>query len=244
MKYNETDLTAATKIMSYLRSLRIFAVAIVFFSLIYSGYKIYTGVSGMELYLILLFTGVILIGSLPAIYRLDHITANIYGLSSIIAGVIYLFSIIYYRGEQAGLFTAAGVIAGLVVTGKGVSVVFGRGSREIFSETNQKMVLFVQKQIQSLKKSDPHGRYIIHSNYTDDKGKRRDLGIKFIDDIACFLLGDNSTPFFFDRNNVYISVLEDNPDFLRVSITVHNHDWLEALFKTEDFRKYEKWKDL
>ena len=65
-----------------------------------------------------------------------------------------------------------------------------------------------------------------------------------IDDVACVLLNGHSTPLFFDRNNIYISVLQDNPDLLNVCLTVHNHDWLEALFKTEDFRKYEKWKGL
>jgi hypothetical protein len=65
-----------------------------------------------------------------------------------------------------------------------------------------------------------------------------------LDDVACFLLNGQSTPIFVDRNNVYISELQGNPNSLKVSITLYNHDWLEAEMKLDDFKKYEAWKDL
>ena len=63
-------------------------------------------------------------------------------------------------------------------------------------------------------------------------------------DVACFLLNRYSTPIFIDRNNVYISELQRNPDLLDVSIIAYHHDWLEAQFKPDDFKKYQAWKDF
>ena len=70
------------------------------------------------------------------------------------------------------------------------------------------------------------------------------MSIKLLDDVACFLLNGHSTPTFVDRNNIYISDLQGNQNFLQVSIVAYNHDWLEAQFKPDDFKKYEAWKDF
>jgi|GEM_PF-2340788 len=244
MKYNETDLTEATKIISYLRSIRIYAAGLSILSLIFFALKIIGDVGGTGLYLLYFFTAVILVGSLSVIFRVNHITANIYGLSCIIAGVVYSFYIIYYRGDAADLFTGAGFIAGLLVIRHGVSLAFGSRARYAFSVANQKMVSFVENQIKSMKKLLPDEKDVIHATHTDDKGKKRALRIKFVDDVAWFLLDGHSAPLFADRNNIYISLLRDTPDSLNVSITVDNHDWLEAEFIPDDFRKYQLWKDL
>jgi hypothetical protein len=244
MKYSETDLTEATKIISYLRSMRIYAVAIFFSGLLYLGLKIHNNTKGTELYLLYCFTGIIILGSLSIIIRLNYKTANIYGLSCIIAGVIYSFSILYYRGETPGFFTAIGSVVGLIVIRQGVSVAFGNRSQEAFSRVNQKKVSFVKNLLKSLKQSLPDEKNVIHCTFADDKGEKRDLSIKLLDDVACFLLNGHSTPIFFDCNNVYISELQGNRNFLNVSINVDNHDWLEAQFKPDDFKKYQAWKDL
>jgi hypothetical protein len=54
-----------------------------------------------------------------------------------------------------------------------------------------------------------------------------------------FFLNGHSTPIFINRNNVYISGLQGNPNFLNGSIIVDNHDWLEAQFKPDNFKKYQ-----
>jgi hypothetical protein len=244
MKYNETDLIEATQIISYLRLIRIYAAGISILSLLFFTVKILGHTRGTELYLLYFFTAIILVGSLSVIFRINHITANIYGLSCIIAGAIYSFYIIYYRGDTEGLFTGSGFIIGLIVIRHGVSIAFGSRARDVFSGSNQKKVSFVQKQIEAMKKPPTDKKDIIYSKYTDDNGKKRDLSIKLIDDVACVLLNRHSTPLFFDRNNIYISVLQDNPDLLNVCVTVDNHDWLEAEFKPDDFRKYKVWKNL
>lgn len=244
MKYSETDLTEATKIISHLRSIRIYAVTILFSSLLYLGLKIFKHTEGTELYLLYCFTGIIILGSLSIIIRLNYKTANIYGLSCIIAGVIYSFSILYYRGKTPGFFTTIGFIVGLIVIRQGVSIEFGNRSKEAFSRVNQEKVLFIKKLLKSLKQSLPNEKDVIHCTYTDDKGKKRKLKIKLLDDVVCFLLSGYSAPIFFDRNNVYISELQGNPNFLKVSIIVYNNDWLEAQFKPDDFKKYQAWKDL
>ncbi len=244
MKYSETDLTEATKIISYLRSIRIYAVTILFSSLLYLGLEIHNNIKGTELYLLYCFTGIIILGSLSIIIRPNYKTANIYGLSCIIAGVIYSFCILYYRGKTSGFFTTIGFIVGLIVIRHGVSVAFGNRSQEAFSRVNQKKVLFIKNLLNSLKQSLPNEKDVIHCTYTDDKGGKRNLRIKLLDDVACFLLNGHSTPIFFDRNNVYISELQGNPNSLKVSIIVYNHDWLEAEMKLDDFKKYEAWKDL
>lgn len=244
MKYNEADLTEATKIISYLRSIRIYAAGISIFSLMFFAMKIFGDAAGRELYLLYFFTGIILVGGLSVIYRINHMTANIYGLSCIIAGGVFSFYIIYYRGDAADLFTGAGFIAGLLVIRHGVSLAFGSRARYAFSAANQKMVSFVAYHMKSLKKPIPDDKDVIHATHTDDRGKKRNLRIKFVDDVAWFLLDGHSAPLFADRNNVYISLLSDNPGSLNVSITVDNHDWLEAEFKPDDLRKYELWKDL
>ncbi len=244
MKYSETDLTEATKILSYLRSMQIYAVTIFCASLLYLGLKIYNDTKGTELYLLYCFTGIIILGSLSIIIRLNDKTANMYGLSCIVGGAIYLFSILYYRGETPGFFTAVGSIVGLIVIRQGVSVAFGKRSQEAFSRVNQKKVLFIRNLLKSLKQALSNEKNTIHCTYTDDKGKKRNLGIKLLDDVACFLLEGHSTPIFFDRNNVYMFELQSSKNFLHVSINVDNHDWLEADFKSDDFKKYQAWKDI
>ena len=244
MKYSETDLTEATKIISYLRSIRIYAVTILFSSLLYLGLEIHNNIKGTELYLLYCFTGIIILGSLSIIIRLNYKTAKIYGLSCIIAGVIYSFCILYYRGKTPGFFTTIGFIVGLIVIRHGVSVAFGNRSQEAFSRVNQMKVSYIKNILKSLKQSLPNDKNVIHCTYTDDKGGKRNLSIKLLDDVACFLLNGQSTPIFVDRNNVYISELQGNPNSLKVSITLYNHDWLEAEMKLDDFKKYEAWKDL
>ncbi|MCG2721022.1 MAG: hypothetical protein L6290_03255 [Thermodesulfovibrionales bacterium] len=244
MKYSETDLTEATKIISYLRSIRIYAVTILFSSLLYLGLKIINHTAGTELYLLYCFTGIIIVGSLSALIRLNHKTASIYGLSYILSGVAYSFSIFYYRGETQGFFTTIGFIAGLIIIRHGVSVAFGNRSQEAFSRVNQKKVSFIINLLVSLKQSLPNEKDVIHCTYTDDKGKKKILKIKLLDDVICFLLSVQSAPIFFDRNNVFISEIENKLNFLTVSIIVDNHDWLEAEMKLDDFKKYEAWKDL
>lgn len=242
MKYSETDLTEAIKIISYLKSIRIYAVAILLLNLLYIGFKIHNNTTGTELYLLYCFTGIIILGSLSVFINLNNMTANIYGVSCIIAGVIYSFSIIYYRGETGGFYTVIGLLVGLIVIRQGVSVAFGNRSKEVFSKVNQKKVSFVKKLLKSVKQPLPNEDNVILCTYIDE-GKKRNLRIKLIDDVACFLLDEHATPVFFDRNDIYISELQDNPDFIKVSVIVDNHDWLEAQFKPNDFKKYEVWKE-
>jgi len=242
MKYSETELTEAIKIISYLKSIRTYAVAILLLSLLYIGFKIHKNTTGTELYLLYYFTGVIILGSLSAVINLNNMTANIYGVSCIIAGVIYSFSIIYYRGETEGFYTAIGLFIGLIVIRQGVSVAFGNHSKEVFTTVNQKKVSFVKKLLKSLKQPLPNEDNVILCTYLDE-GEKRNLRIKLLDDVACFLLNGHATPVFFNRNDIYISELQDNPDFIKVSVIVDNHDWLEAQFKPNDFKKYEVWKE-
>jgi len=244
MKYSETDLTEATKIISYLRSIRIYAVTILFSSLLYLGLEIHNNIKGTELYLLYCFTGIIILGSLSIIISPNHKTAKIYGLSCIIAGVIYSFCILYYRGKTPDFFTATAFIVGLIVIRQGVSVAFGNRSQEAFLRVNQEKVSFVKNLLKSLRKSLPNETNAIHCTYIDDKGEKRNLSIKLLYDVACFLLNGHSTPIFIDRNNIYISELQGNPHSLKVSIILYNHDWLEAEMMLDDFRKYEAWKDL
>jgi hypothetical protein len=241
MKYSDTDLTEAIEIISYLKSIRIYAVAILPLSLLYMGLKIHNNTAGTELYLLYCFTGIIILGSLSVLINLSNITANIYGISYIIAGVIYSFSIIYYRGETEGFFTAIGLLVGLIVIRQGISVAFGNRSKEVFSTVNQKKVVFVKNLLKSLKQPLPNEDNVIHCIYIDE-GEKRNLRIKLFDDVACFLLDVRTAPVFFNRKDIYISELQDNTDFIKVSIIVDNHDWLEAQFKTNDYRKYEAWK--
>jgi hypothetical protein len=242
MKYSETDLTEATKIISYLRKIRVYAVAMSVSSLLYLVLKIVNHAEGTELYLTYGFTGIIILVSISIIIRLDNKTAGVYGIGCIIAGAVYSFSIVYYRGETEGLFTAIGFIIGLIVIRHGVSVAFGGYSQEAFSRVNQKKVSFIRNLVMSLKKSLPTDKDVIHCTYTDNKGKKRKLKIKLLDDVVCFLLSGDPTPLFFDRNNVFISELQNRASSLTVSINVDDHDWLEAEMKSEDFKKYESWK--
>ena len=170
MRYSETDLTEATKIISYLRSIRLYAVTILFSSLLYSGLKIHNNIKGIELYLLYCFTGIIILGSLSIIIRLNYKTANIYGLSCIIAGVICSFSILYYQGETPVFFITICFIAGLIVIRHGVSVAFSHRSQEAISRVNQKKVSFVRNLMKSMKQSHPNENDAIHCTYTDDKG--------------------------------------------------------------------------
>jgi hypothetical protein len=243
MKYNETDLTEATNIISYLRSIRIYAVTILFISLVYLVFKILNDTRGTELYLLYCVTGLITLGTLSIILHLNSGTANLYGVGCILAGVLYSFSILYYHGAIWGFFTTVGFVAGLIVIRQGVMVAFGNRSREAFSRTTQAKVSFVIDLAKSLQQSLPNEQNVIHCTYTDED-KQKKVRIKLLDDVACFLFNGDSTPIFYDRNNVYIIELQDNQNFLNVSITAHNHDWIEAQFKPDDFKKYQAWKDL
>ena len=213
MKYNETDLTEATKIIAYLRSIRIYAIVILILGVLYLGFKIYNNTTGTELYLLDCFIGIISLGSLSIFITLNSKTANIYGISSIIAGAVYSFSVVYYRGDTDTFVTGIGVIAGLIVIKQGVNVAFGSRSQEAFSRANQKKVSFVINLLKSLKQSMPNEKNVIHCTYTHE-GKQKNLSIQLLDDVACFFLKGNSEPMFFDRNTVYITELQKNRGFL------------------------------
>jgi hypothetical protein len=243
MNYNETDLTEATNIISYFRSIRIYAVVILFLSLVYTGLKFLNAANGTELYLLCGVTGLLALGTLSILVRLNSGTANFYGVSSIIAGVIYLFSLLYYQSATWGFFTTVLFIAGLAVMRQGLMVAFGNRSREAFSKINQAKVSFVIKLIKSLKQSLPDDQNVIRCTYSDDD-KKRNMRIKLLDDVACFLFNGDPTPVFFDRKNVSFFELQENSNFLNVSITVHNHDWIEAQLKPADFKKYQAWENL
>ena len=242
MKYSETDLTEATKVISYLRSVRIYAVILLCASLLYPALKIGINAKGTELYLLYFFSGIIILGSLATI-RLNRKTAIFYGASSIIAGVIYLFCVLYYRSKIQSFFIVPGVILGIIILRQGISVTLGRRSQEAFSKANQEKVSFIKNLLRSMKKSLPNDKDVIHC-ISDDNGEKRDLSIKFIDNIACFLLKGHSTPIFVDRGNVYIFELQSSPAFLDVSITLYSNEWLQAKLKPDDFKKYQKWKDI
>jgi hypothetical protein len=241
--YNETDLTEAAKIISYFRSIRVYAVTIACLCLFYAGFKLFTDIRGTELYLIAGATGVLILGSLSIIVRLNYRTATLYGASSIIAGGLYSFSALYYQGDTGNVITTIAFIAGLIVMGRGATVAFGRRSRNAFSRENQKKVSFIINLLKSLKQSRPNEKNIIHCTYTDD-GKKSNVRITLLDNVACFLFEGQSVPVFFDRANVYIFELQANAGIINVSITAHSHDWIEAQFTPADFKKYQIWKDL
>jgi hypothetical protein len=241
--YNETDLTEAIKIISYLRSIRIYAVTIACLCLPYLGFRMYTDARGTELYLLSCATGVLVLGSLSVIIRLNYKTANLYGVSSIVAGVLYSFSLLYYQSNTNTVIITIGFIAGVILIGQGVRVAFGSRSRDAFSKANQKKVSFVVHLLKSLKQSLPDEKNVIHCTYSND-GKKSNVRIKLLDNVACFLFDGQTDPAFFDRSNMYIFELQDNRDVLNVSITVHSHDWIEAQLKPADFKKYQAWKDL
>jgi hypothetical protein len=242
MKYSETDLTEATKVISYLRSVRTYAVILLCASLLYPALRIGINAKGTELYLLYFFSGIIILGSLATI-RLNRKTAIFYGASSIIAGIIYLFCILYYWSKIQSFFMVPGVILGIIILRQGISVTLGRRSKEAFSKANQEKVSFIKNLLLSMKKSLPNDKDVIHC-ISDDNGGKRDLSIKFIDNIACFLLKGHSTPIFVDRGNVYIFELQSSPAFLDVSITLYSNEWLQAKLKPDDFKKYQKWKDI
>jgi hypothetical protein len=241
--YDETDLTEATKIISYFRTVRISAVAISLLFLISAGFTMFAVSRGTELLLLAGAAGVLIPGSVSILIRLNYRTATLYGISSIIAGGIYAFSFLYYGAEREGFFTAIGFIAGLLVVGQGVRVAFGSRARYAFSRENQKRVSFVINVLQALKQSLPDEKNVIHCTYTNDENIRG-LRIKFLDAVACFLFEGQSSPVFFDRTNLYIFELQTNADVIYVSITAHSHDWIEAQFTRADFKKYQVWKDL
>jgi hypothetical protein len=243
MKYSETDLTEATKVISYLRSVRIYAVILLCASLLYPALKIGINAKGTELYLLYFFSGIIILGSFSIIVHLNRKTAILYGASSIIAGVIYLFCVLYYRSKIQSFFIVPGVILGIIILRQGISVTLGRRSQEAFSKANQEKVSFIKNLLRSMKKSLPNDKDVIHC-ISDDNGEKRDLSIKFIDNIACFLLKGHSAPIFVDRGDVYILELRRSADFLSVCITLYSNEWLEAEFTPDDFKKYEKWKKL
>ena len=243
MKYTEKDLTEATKLIAYLRKIQMYAVAIAFLSILYFGFRFYSNVDNRALYLLSFFTGVMIIGSLSIIIRMNHKTAMMYGFSCMVAGAMFLFSLIYYRGETQDFITTVGFILGLLIIRHGVYWVFGKSSQEIFTRTNQKKISFVRNLVKSMKQALPHEGNIIHGTYTND-GKTRNLKIKFFDDIACFILDGQPTPLFFDRSTISIFELQVKKAFLQVSIVAYDHDWLEADLKSDDFKKYQAWKDL
>ena len=243
MKYTETDLTEATKLVDYLRSIQRYAVAILLLSILYSGFRFYSHSENHVLYLLAIFIGIMIIGCLSIIICVNRKTAMMYGFSCILAGGMFLFSLVYYRVETSDFITTVGFIIGLLVIRHGINLVFGRRSQEIFSRANQKKISFVRNLIKSMKQSHPHDENIIRCTYSDD-GKMRKMKIAFFDDIACFLLTGQRTPMFFDRGNIFIFELNNNKDFLHVSIVADNHDWLEADLKPDDFKKYQAWKDL
>ena len=242
MKYTETDLTEATKLVSYLRSVQKYALVVLLLSILYFGFRFYGSSEHLELYILSFFTGVMIVGSLSIIIRLNH-TAIIYGFSCIVAGAMFIFSLVYYLNTTPVFLLTICSVIGLLVIRHGVNLVFGKRSQDIFSRTNQKKILFVKNLIKSLEHSLPNEKNVIHGTYTDG-GERRNLKIKFLDDIACFLPDRQSFPIFFDRSNVFMFELQDNRDFLHVSIVVENHNWLEADLKPDDFKKYQSWKDL
>ena len=243
MKYSDSDLTQAIKIISYLKSLRLYAFATLSVSVLYVLAKIFTDLQGTELYLQASFTGIIVSGSLLYILRQTFRTVFIYGVSCILGGALYLFTLVYYHGKAEIIPLAFGFIIGLLVIRHGVSLAFGKRSQEIFSKVIQDIVGHVNTLTRSVKTSLPDEKDVIHCTYTDDKGTQRTLKIKLLDDIACFLTGDETFPMFVDRTNVVITDLRENPDFVEVSISIENHDWLEAQFKPDDFKKYQSWKD-
>ena len=242
MKYTETELNEVTKIIAYLRSIQKYAAAILFLSILYFCFRFFSHSENRELYLLSLFTGIMVIGGLSIIIRLNHKTVITYGFSCMIASGMFLFSLVYYRDTIPSFITTAGIIIGILVIRHGLHLVFGRHSQQIFSRTNQKKISFVRNLIKSMKQSLPNDHNIIHCTYSDD-GKMRNMKIAFLDDIACFLLNGQSTPMFFDRNNIVIFEIQDNKDFLHVSIVADNHDWLEADLKPDDFKKYQAWKE-
>ena len=136
---------------------------------------------------------------------------------------------------------ALGVIVGLILLKHGAGVAFGHRSHEAFSKTNQKKISFIKTLLKSMKRSPPDAD-VIHCTYKDD-GTNRNLSIKFVDDVACFLLESHAAPTFIDRKDVYFSELERNRGSLNVSIIAYNNDWLEAQMKTGDYEKYEAWKE-
>lgn len=243
MKYREKDLTETTKVISYLRLVQKYAAAVLLFSIVYSGFRLYHSTDSRDFYLLTLFTGVMIIGSLSVIIHLNHKTVILYGFSCVVAGCAFLFSLFYYKNVTPVFVTAAGLITGILGIRHGVHLVFGKRSQEIFSRANQKKISFVRNLIKSMKESSADDRNMIHCTYSDD-GKIKTMKIAFQDDIACLLLGGQRTPIFFDRDNIYLSEHQAKGDSLRVSVVADNHDWLEADLKRDDFKKYQKWKDL
>lgn len=243
MKYTEEELTEATKLVVYLRSIQKYAVAIALLSIFYFGFRFYSHSENRTIYLLAIFTGIMIVGSLSIIIRMNRKTSIIYGFSCMLAGGVFLYSLVYYRIETSDFITTVGFIIGLLVIRHGIHLVFGRYSQEIFSRSNQRKISFVRNVIASMKHSFPTDENIVHCTYTND-GKTRNLKIKFLDDIACFLLAGQPTPLFFDRQNISLFELRNNGDFLRVSVVADSHDWLEADLKAEDFKKYQRWKDL
>lgn len=243
MKYSDSDLTQAIKIIAYLKSLRLYAFATLSASVVYFVVRLIFDLQGTELYLQASFTGIIVFGSILYVVRQSFRTVFIYGLSCILGGALYLFTLVYYHGKAEIILLAFGFIIGLLIIRHGISLAFGKRSQEVFSKVIQDIVVYVNTLTQSVKESLPDEKDVIHCTYTDDKGMKKTLKIRFIDDIACFLTEDETFPMFVDRNNVIVTDLQDNRDFVDVSISIENHDWLEARFMPDDFKKYQSWKN-
>ena len=204
MKYSDSDLTQAIKIISYLKTLRLYAFATLSASVLYLLARLFFDLHGTELYLQASFTGIIVSGSLLYIIRQTFRSAFIYGVSCVLGGALYVFTLVYYHGKSEIIFLAFGFIIGLLVIRHGVSLAFGKRSQEVFSKVIQDIVAHVHTLAQSVKESLPDENDVIHCTYTDDKGTKRILKIKFIGDIACFLASEETMPMFVDSNNVVI----------------------------------------
>jgi uncharacterized membrane protein len=242
MKCSETELTEATKVISYLRSVRVYAVILMCATLVYPALRVGTGAKGAELYFLLCFSAIVLLGSLSVIARLNRKTVFVYGISSILAGVIYLFSIFYYKSRVQFFFMVPGLVLGIMTIRQGMDAAFGRRSQDAFSKANQEKISFINEVLGALKKSPPDENTI--QCISDDNGEIKGLSIKFIDNMACFLLKGERTPLFVERGDVYILEIRSSPEAIRVCITLYNNEWLEADFTPEDFKRYETWKGV
>jgi hypothetical protein len=243
MKYSEIEFTETIKIISYLKKLRIYAAAVLILSLMYFGFKMFTHAEKSEHYLLFGFFGIILTGCILVFVRLNYRTVFLYGTSCIISGSIFVFSLIYYRGDTDILFTSIGAITGLLVMRGGIKIAFGKNTQEIFSGHIQGLVSSAENLITSTRNSSPGEKDVIHCTYTDDRDRKLSVKIKFVDDLACFLLGDKYTPFFFSRNSLFLFVQNEDSDMLDASVIVDNSEWLQAQIRREDFKKYEAWKN-
>jgi len=243
MQYSETELTEARKIIAHVRSVRLYAIVASSLSFIYLVFKIFHATKGSELYLLICIIVIIILGSVVFMVRFNYRTAMIFGLSHITGGALFIFSAVFYQREAPALLMITSIIAGLIVIRQGISTAFGARLQETFTREYQKKIAYVKNLTKSMQQTPPSDNNLIHCTYKDPKEKRRPLKILLLDDIACFLLQGETFPVFLDLNNVFMIELQDDPDFLNVSVLAYDHDWLEAQMKKADFRKFQRWKD-